>query len=136
MDSTFWIKLVVIIGSVLLLLFVFNIVMGKLLGVERKKFFSYNHVNDLHKNIDWTLRIILILVMLSIIIVINSIQRPVIPMPTSVALTIFIIISEAVRAFMEWKYASNPRDYILTLSQLGLYIIILGSLFYYADKIV
>ena len=32
---------------------IFEFAVRKLLGVERKKWFSYNHVNDRHKKADW-----------------------------------------------------------------------------------
>lgn len=40
-NSDLWIKMVIIVGSVLLLFFVFNIVVRKWLGVEKKESFSY-----------------------------------------------------------------------------------------------
>lgn len=134
LDSDFWIKLIVIIGSILLLFSVFNILMSKLLGVEKKKSFSYNHVNDLHKKLDWTLRIIYVLVMLFILAIIST-QGTAMPMVFLISAAIFLVISETIRAFKEWKYASNPKDYILTLSQLGLAIIVFCSVIYYFEMI-
>ncbi|MEG0385769.1 MAG: DUF4181 domain-containing protein [Solibacillus sp.] len=33
-------------------------------------------------------------------------------------ISIFLLLSELLRAFMEWKYAENKRDYIATITEL------------------
>lgn len=38
---------------------------------------------------------------------------------------IFIVVSETVRAMMEWKLAVNKKDYIFTISQLVFGVILL-----------
>ncbi|PIJ98734.1 DUF4181 domain-containing protein [Lysinibacillus sphaericus] len=43
-----------------LVISIFGFVIRKLLGVERKKWFSYNHLNERHKKLDWSVRIFFI----------------------------------------------------------------------------
>jgi uncharacterized membrane protein len=56
-ESAFWLELVFLLAIFILLVAAFNATMRKRLNVEKKKFFSYNHVNDKHRKIDWTIRI-------------------------------------------------------------------------------
>ncbi|WP_425509056.1 DUF4181 domain-containing protein [Virgibacillus doumboii] len=44
-------------GTLGLVVFIFNTIIRKILYVERKKMFSDNHINEAHKKIDWFLRI-------------------------------------------------------------------------------
>jgi Domain of unknown function (DUF4181) len=50
-------RLALLVAIVLLLLFSFNILARKWFKVEKKKLFSYNHVNEKHKKIDWIIRL-------------------------------------------------------------------------------
>ena len=43
-----------------LVISIFGFVIRKLLGVERKKWFSYNHLNERHKKLDWSVLIFFI----------------------------------------------------------------------------
>ena len=48
--------------SLALLLIIFNYTVRKLLGVGRKKPFSYHHMNQRHKKLDWSVRIVFIII--------------------------------------------------------------------------
>lgn len=56
MDSL-WLKFILFITSYTLLNFLFNKGMRKWLKEEKKKLFSYHHLNGKHKKIDWMIRI-------------------------------------------------------------------------------
>lgn len=58
-----FLKLVLVLSVFGLLLFLINKLLRTWLNVEKKKVFSYNHVNDKHKKIDWTIRIIFIFIL-------------------------------------------------------------------------
>lgn len=119
-EPIFWIKLFAVVGIFLLISFVFNIIMRKYLKVEKRKTFSYNHVNEKHKKIDWTIRIIFIitLTILTYIGVYKYNSEGMWKFTSSISLMVFIVISEIARAFMEWKYSTNPKAYIFTISQI------------------
>ncbi|MED3804110.1 DUF4181 domain-containing protein [Lysinibacillus xylanilyticus] len=95
---------------------IFGFVIRKLLGVERKKCFSYNHVNERHKKLDWSVRIIFILFFISSYYMIDD-DTLGIPwyFETWFILIVFLITSEMLRAFMEWKYAENKKDFVATI---------------------
>ena len=50
--------LILFLFVLLLIISIFGFVIRKLLGVERKKWFSYDYVNEIHKKLDLSVRII------------------------------------------------------------------------------
>ena len=101
-------------------LFLINNFTSKWLKVKKKKFFSYDYVNDKHKKIDWIIRITFV----SFIIIggFININRDSLNTLWSLqaAILIFasIIVSEIVRIIMEKIYSENKNDYIFTAIQL------------------
>ncbi|MEK3996341.1 DUF4181 domain-containing protein [Psychrobacillus sp. FSL K6-2365] len=129
-ESTFWLRLIFMIVIILLFFYIFELVMRKWLKVEKKKRFSHNHVNDKHSKIDWSIRIIFIaFIILGSILNANrdDTERLWFLEPWYLLFGL-IILSEAVRALMEWKYADNKNAYIFTLSQLVFGIILVISI--------
>lgn len=90
---------------------VFNILIPKLLKIERKKWFSYNHVNDLHKKIDFTIRLIFTLLLFTRIF--YPIFTDSIEMSWYFELWFILIVSylltDSVRCYMEWKCEASHR---------------------------
>ena len=126
-EPMFWVKLIVVLVVFMLVLMIFNRVMRKWLKVEKKKAFSYNYVNNKHEKIDWTLRIIfLAAILLGNFINIERNERL---WYLEIWFLMFglIFLTETVRAFMEWRYAENKRDYLFTVSQLAFCTIIVTS---------
>ena len=130
MESVF-VKLILVLSIFGLFLFFINKVLRKWLNVEKKKLFSYGHVNDIHKKIDWTIRIIFI-VFLFIGFSTNVKRDPLEHiwfLETHILLFVFIIVSETSRVIMEKRYAENRNDYIFSTIQLVIISIFLLSLF-------
>ncbi|MFP3847055.1 DUF4181 domain-containing protein [Priestia filamentosa] len=133
-ESTFGLRFISLLAIVLLLGVSFNIIMRKWLKVERKKLFSYNHVNEKHKKIDWTMRMITIAsILLGFIINMSRASTDWFWFLQSwVVLFIFIVVSETVRAVMEKKYAKILNAYKLTISEL-LFVLILFFILFKTD---
>ena len=119
----FWIKLAFFVLIVFVLNTIVKLLLRKLMKIEKEKksFFSYNHINELHRKIDWVIRITSTIVL----IVINSL---IIIEDYSINLLIitsffYIVLDYAVRAFFECKYSKNPKQYILTISEGVLFLI-------------
>lgn len=130
-EPNFWLKLFLFLVIIGLMFFLFNIVMRKLLRVEKPKFFSYNHLNEKHKKLDWIIRITFIIVLL-IGFIINNLRVPMERiwfLEPYFLLFIFIFATETARAYMQWKYDTNRNAYIFTISQIVFMIILLVSLF-------
>ncbi|MBG9810069.1 DUF4181 domain-containing protein [Priestia filamentosa] len=133
-EPTFGLRFISLLAIILLLWISFNTIMRKWLKVKKKKLFSYNHVNEKHKKMDWTIRVITIVSILIGFII--NISRDSTDwfwfLQSWVILFIFIVVSETVRAIMERKYAKNPNAYKLTISEL-LFVIILFFILFKTD---
>lgn len=100
--------------------------MTKVLKVENRGMFSNRYANDLHKKVGGIIHIAFFV----LIIGFNmwQFEHPElanIPWYFFGFLMIYFVLDELVRAFMEWKYATNRKDYIYTLSEMVFMLIIL-----------
>ncbi len=130
-EPMFWRKLFFVIGILSLLLFSFDFLMRKHLNLEKGKIFSYNHVNDKHKKIDWTIRIsYLIIILITLLFTIKSNGETIWYLQIWFIMFVYLTTAEMVKAFMEWKYAENRKKYIFTISKLIFTLILLWILFY------
>ncbi|QEY20776.1 DUF4181 domain-containing protein [Psychrobacillus sp. AK 1817] len=129
-EPIFWLKLIFLIVILSLLFIVFGSVMRRWLKVEKKKFFSHNHVNEKHKKMDWTIRIVFIafIILGSFINATLDFSERIWFLEPWYLLFGLTILSETVRALMEWKYADNKNSYIFTLSQLVFGMILVISI--------
>lgn len=126
------IKIFFMLAVLYICMSIFNYIMIKHLKVEKYKLFSYNHINEKHKKIDWIIRIMFVITMFVVLFyretsidAYASIQNFIQP----ILLVIFMVTSEMTRAFMEWKYAENRKTYIFTISQLVFSLILLFIVF-------
>lgn len=130
-ESSFWLKLMLVLGVYCALMFLFNAIIQKWLGVERPKAFSHNHVNAKHSKIDWSIRgVFIVLILIGAFV--NATRLPQDTywfLQPWVLLFALIAISEIARAVMEKKYAKNPKAYLFTLFQLSFMLILIVSLF-------
>ncbi|MFJ7954249.1 DUF4181 domain-containing protein [Lysinibacillus sp. NPDC096418] len=123
MNNEFLIFIIILIGLWFCIV-TFSLGMRKILKVERKKWFSYNHINDVHKKIDWAIRItftILVLAYTFYLIFTNS------PEFTGdielwMVFLVFLVVTESVRAYMEWRYVENRKAYVLTIIEMVFFI--------------
>ncbi|QBP42062.1 DUF4181 domain-containing protein [Paenisporosarcina antarctica] len=112
----FWIKLALFVLIVFGLNMVVKLLLRKVLKIEKEKkpFLSYNHINNLHKKIDWAMRItsVIVIIITNMLVIVENYPNYFLLLP------IFIIgLDYPVRAFFERKYSQNPKQYILTLSE-------------------
>ncbi|MDN4492982.1 DUF4181 domain-containing protein [Ureibacillus aquaedulcis] len=113
-------NLILVLSIFGLFLFFINKPLRKRLRVEKKKMFSYSHVNEKHKKIDWAIRILFIVFIL-VDFFLNVTSDPLEHiwfLESHVLVFALIFITEIVRIIMEKKYAENRNDYIFTTIQL------------------
>ena len=130
-DSSFWLKFFLFLFVLWLFMFLFSAIVRRILKVEKKKMFSYNHLNERHKKIDWTIRIAFVVVMI-VGAIINSTRFPLNPILFLEPYFLLIMLTfstEIVTAVMEWKYAENRNAYIFTVLQLLFIALLLLSMF-------
>lgn len=130
-EPDFWVKLFLLIAFMSAAGFSFTAIMRKWLKVEKPKRFSHNHVNDLHKRIDWSLRGVFVALMLIgyFVNISRAPQESILFLEVWFLLFALLIITETVRAVMERKYAKNPNAYIVTMSQLAFWGVLVSSIF-------
>ncbi|MBE3102613.1 MAG: DUF4181 domain-containing protein [Bacilli bacterium] len=102
-----------------------NLFLRKIFNIEKEKknLFSYAYINKLHKRIDWAIRIISIITNITIIMLV--INRGYSINLFLISLILLTGIDYAVKAFFEWKYSPNPKQSILTISEMFLLVIAL-----------
>lgn len=118
-----WLNFVLLVLIVFIFISVVKLILKRTfkIEVEKKKFFSYNHINKLHGKIDWTIRIFssftLIILLYLILYQGYSIYF------FLIAMAIFTGTEYIVQAIFEWKYSQNPKQSILTISEMVILII-------------
>lgn len=122
----FWLKFGLIVFSIFLLVSLVRISLRKIFKIEKVKreSFSYNHVNKLHRKIDWTLRIILIITYI-ILMYLLIYQEYSLTNIFLITLLLFTVAEYVVRAIFELKYTQNPKQSILTISEMIIWIIVI-----------
>lgn len=119
-NSGLLLDIVILIGVLSLIIFIFNSIMRILLHVKRPKWFSNNYVNDIHEKYDKKLRLIAVIAYIGagFYFIYTTISSS-----SDVTLYLFLLgmiftgIQELFRAYMEWKYLEGKNDYLFTLSQ-------------------
>lgn len=99
-------------------------VLRKIFNIEKEKkaLFSYNHVNKLHKKVDWGIRIVTLLVALVILyLVFFNGYSFAFYILTWVA---FMFVNSSVDAFFQWKYSNQPKQWILTMGEITFLVIV------------
>lgn len=126
MPPGFWVELIMILSVVILLVGVIPAVFRYRMGADKKKWFSYNHINKFHKKVDWTLRIVFVISFITSAILFNS-Q----PFITYIIFGFFILTQVGIQAYMEWKFSDNRKDFQVSLIQLILtFVTLLGFVFW------
>ncbi|WP_404323333.1 DUF4181 domain-containing protein [Cytobacillus firmus] len=126
-DPMIWPKLLLLVAIVGASMYFFELGLRKRLKVEKKKFFSYNHINDKHKKVDWTIRIGFLVAILGggAFNITRDPMEWLWFLEPWFLLFVFIGVSESARALMEWKYAENRRAYMVTIIHLVFVLVLL-----------
>ena len=117
-------EIIMFISVLLALMWILNFTLKKIFKIEKEKrsVFSNNHVNDLHKKVDGYLRWVSLLATLIVLYYFIFIEISIIYYITTIGL--FIFLDYVIKAFFEIIYSQNPKQSILTLSELALLALI------------
>lgn len=130
LDPIVRIRLILLIIIYLLSTYLFSYSMRRYLKIEKREGFFRKYVNSKHKKMEHVVTGISIAILL--IIYFND-SRALSGVESSFKIfyTLFtsIIVTEVIRVFMEWKYSTNRREYILTLSELIFNLVIISMAF-------
>lgn len=120
------IRLIIFLVGYLVLTFVFHFFMRRYLKIEKREGFVRKHINKQHKKIEQILMGIFIILMIgSYFYETRTLNAASGVFTMGIIILGFIAASELIRAYMEWKYLENRKDYILTLSELLFSVVIL-----------
>ncbi|WP_422122351.1 DUF4181 domain-containing protein [Planococcus sp. X10-3] len=116
MNLLFFFLIVFVINSIL------KFTIRKLFNIEpsKREFFSYNHINKLHRKVDWFVRLGTLIAGLVLLYFVALDEHP--PSYYLVAVIGFIMVDDLVRAFFEWRASENPKQSILTLTQMTVFV--------------
>ncbi|MGD6888034.1 DUF4181 domain-containing protein [Bacillus mobilis] len=119
-NSTVWIIIIgIAIGGYFLEQF-----LRRKLNMEKRGFFGYKHVNSLHVKLEIGLFIIYFV---SIMIYINSDGNA----NVGYAFFIFFTTLWTLRAWMEWKFDRESKEYILSTIGLLAFVVMISLLLYF-----
>lgn len=119
----FWLNILFMVIIVSSIMYLAKWFLRKLFNIKKtkKKLFSYNHINKWHARIDWGMRIVTVIVNFILIFLISYERISILSI--SLVLVLIILSDFFIRAFFEWKYIDNPKEAILTLSDMVILLV-------------
>ncbi|PHB58470.1 polysugar degrading enzyme [Bacillus wiedmannii] len=99
------------------------------LNMEKRGFFGYKHVNSLHVKIEIGLIIIYIIGSCYYMFKFENSKM-------AYVMFIYLGISSTLRAWMEWKYDRGSKEYILSITGMVAFILMLSILVYFVPPAV
>ncbi|WP_312097686.1 DUF4181 domain-containing protein [Niallia sp.] len=125
MEEIFLLELLIVIFVFFVASYVFDLATRKMLKLERRKYFSYNHINKVHERIDWSIRITFMFILLTAFIINYSYNLWF--LQQYVLLLLFIIVSGITRAIIELKYCKKSKEALFTVLQLGFLLLLFSG---------
>ena len=117
-----WMEIGLVILGIVVLVTIVNFVLRKLLQIEKEKkdFFSYDYINEQHRKIEQWVRWGW---MLASLIAFSLVLYQEFPVIFYLLLFIAWMTTDAfVRAYFQWKHSDQPKQAILTLSEMAIWI--------------
>ncbi|MGE6363507.1 polysugar degrading enzyme [Bacillus cereus] len=96
----------------------------KKLNMKKRRLFGYKHVNSLHIKLEIGLIIIYIIASCYYMFKFENSKM-------AYAIFIYLGITWILRAWMEWKYDRESKEYLLSIMGLVAYIFMISILFYF-----
>lgn len=122
----FWLKIGLGLVILFALISLVKFSLRKIFKIEKEKrdWFSYNHINKTHQKVDWFMRILTMigLIILSYLVIFKEYSIIFYLVP----LILLMAVDYAVRAFFEWKYSDNPKQSILTIGEMVVFVSVLA----------
>lgn len=124
-------KLFLSLAVLFTVIFLVKVLLRKIFHIEKgkKEFFSYNHVNSLHRKVDWAIRIVTMVVYITFIYGVVY-ERYSVELLLSAMLAI-LILQYSVQAFFEWRYSDHPKEAILTISETIIFALAIGAVIWF-----
>ncbi|ASN05414.1 DUF4181 domain-containing protein [Virgibacillus necropolis] len=120
----FWKEFIIIMGAVVFVVGGIPAIIRRRIGADKKKWFSYNHINEFHKKADRTLRTIFVISVIASLII--FVDKPLIVL----LLSIFFSVSQlGFQAYVEWRFMENRNNFKVSLVEIVLiFVTLIGIL--------
>lgn len=129
-----WLRFGIIVLIMVILIGTVKYVLRKAFKIKkvRRKFFSYHHINELHRKVDWIVRIASAIVFfISFIYIMNTNPNPNPVYPMLIVIILIGILNAMIRGYFEWKHSEEPKQAILTIAEILLIVIAVGIIINY-----
>ena len=122
----------IILTAVLIILAIalFSLVIRRMIGVRQRKWFSYDHINERHRKLEWRVRIgFVIIILLNTVIVFatGAVEDPPWYMEVWWLIFVFVVVTELLRAYMEYRFVDDRKAMAATLFEVIFGTVLLGS---------
>jgi hypothetical protein len=120
----FWLKFSFIVIMVLALISIVKFILRKMFKIEKvkKEFFSYHHINELHRKVDrWVRHSSAIILFVFVWILLFYYED--FTYLFTYGIIFFAVLDYSVKAFFEYTYSEVPKQAILTLAEMCLLLI-------------
>lgn len=108
----------------------FSLVIRRMMGVRQRKWFSYDHINERHRKLEWRVRIgFVVIILLNTVIVFatGAVEDPPWYMEIWWLIFVFVVVLELLRAYMEYRFVDERKAMAATLSEAIFDAVLLGS---------
>ena len=123
LPSDFSWKLIIFLVVAVIIFFLVNLFLRKLLGIEKRNLLSPGYVNERHEKVEYRLGIIA--AVLVAVVTISGDFKSIYPFYATLAAGLLITLY---RAYMEKKYSENPKEHLFTLLEFTIAILLVLSL--------
>ena len=128
---SYFLKLLFIIGIYIILVSLFHRVTSRWLGMEKRKFFSHDTINDQHEKGDKLIGYLAVVTMIAgfIFHVMTDFEYEHWYSQPYIIIAFFFIGRQLLKFYMERKWLGDKRESIYTLMEAGFYMMIFTALF-------
>ncbi|WP_226087775.1 DUF4181 domain-containing protein [Mesobacillus sp. S13] len=110
-------EFLILIGLIVAIIWLMKYFLRKVLHIPRvkRKAFSYNHINKMHRNLEWILRVSTVIAYAYLFFLL---------MYEDFSVNLFLLIMTSLftaqnflRAYFEWKSTDQPKESILSIAE-------------------
>ncbi|PFG07547.1 uncharacterized protein DUF4181 [Bacillus sp. es.034] len=127
--TTFFLKLLFVIGIYIILVTLFHRVTSRWLGLKKRKCFSHDMLNKQHEKGDKLLGNLTVVVMIAGLIVVVGTSFESRFLQPYLIISFFFICRLLWKSYMEKKWMSENREYTYTIMEAGFHTILLIAVF-------
>jgi hypothetical protein len=110
---------------------VFHQLISKWLGVSKRKVMAYDFINNHHEKADKVIMLLAVGVLITgfIINLALNFDTSLWYLHPSFIIALFLVLCQLLKAYMEWKYIEDKREYTYTVLEASLNAVVLGWFF-------